>query len=71
MWMVDCRSLHPGDSIVVYYDKIEPGTNRAAEPRAGIINELIPIALACLIFPPAIIGLLSVQYRRIKAKWLN
>jgi hypothetical protein len=69
MWMVDCRSLRPGDSIVIYYDNADPRINRAVEPRAGIVNELIPIALACLIVPPAVIGLLSVQYRRMKAKW--
>src|SRR5271165_5773880 len=39
--MHDCRSLRPGESITVYFDRDDPKTNRAIEPRAGLTNELI------------------------------
>jgi hypothetical protein len=53
--MHDCRSLHPGDSITVYFDRNDPKISQTVEPRAGLVNELIPIALACFLLPPALI----------------
>jgi hypothetical protein len=55
MVVANCGSLRPGDNIPIYYDATDPTVNRAAEPMAGLLNELIPIGLMCLIFPPAIL----------------
>ena len=68
MWMVDCGSLHPGDSITIYYDITNPQISRAFEPHAGITNDLIPIAGICLTFPPFIILATMAWYRKNKAK---
>jgi hypothetical protein len=56
MWTLDCRSLHPGDSITIYYDTTDPRVSRAIEPQSGLVNEVIPIALTCLIAPPIFIA---------------
>jgi hypothetical protein len=53
---VDCRSLHPGDTIQIYYDVADPTLNRAGDPKARLENELLTIAGMCLIFPPLIIA---------------
>jgi hypothetical protein len=71
MWTSDCRSLHPGDTILIYYDVTDPTISRAIEPRFGVENELIPIALACLIVPPVLIIVLVAGYRKNKGKWSN
>jgi hypothetical protein len=63
--MHDCRSLHPGDSITIYYDTTDPKVSRAIEPQAGIVNEVISIALACLIGPPIlIVGFIANRLKR-------
>jgi hypothetical protein len=68
MRMFDCRSLHPGDSIPVYYEITDPTISRAIEPWGGLVNELIPIALACLIVPPFMIASFFAWYRKNKTK---
>jgi hypothetical protein len=65
--MNDCRSLRPGDDITIYFDRDDPKISRAIEPRAGLMNELIPIALACLLVPPVAI-ISFILWRRKNAK---
>lgn len=50
-----CESYKPGSPITVYFSTASPATNDTIEPRAGLWNEIIGIALICLIFPPLII----------------
>ncbi|HEV2551204.1 MAG TPA: hypothetical protein VGU20_28100 [Stellaceae bacterium] len=64
----DCRSLRPGDKILVYYDTVDPTINRAREPVGGLVNELIPIALVCLTVPPLMISAVSRWTNRNKIK---
>jgi hypothetical protein len=64
----DCQSLHPGDAIQNYYDVTDPTISRAIEPRDGLVNELISIALACLMVPPVLIVGLFAWYRKIPAR---
>jgi hypothetical protein len=52
--MTNCGSLRAGDLIQIYYDVSDPTLNRAVEPRAGLMNEIISIALICLVVPPFI-----------------
>jgi hypothetical protein len=63
MQMADCQSLHPGDGIPVYFDLTDPTVSRAIEPRVGLMNELISIAFACLVFPSMVIFALG-RYRK-------
>jgi hypothetical protein len=63
MW-INCRSLRPGDSIQIYYDTTDPNVSRTAEPLAGLKNELIPIAIGCLVFPPLIIFSFARYWKR-------
>ncbi|MGB6538248.1 MAG: DUF3592 domain-containing protein [Xanthobacteraceae bacterium] len=71
MSMLDCRSLHPGDSITIYYDTTDPKVSRAIEPEAGIVNEVIPIALACLTAPPIFIAGFIALSRKNRLKGSN
>jgi hypothetical protein len=64
MWQLNCDKLHPGDGISIYYDATNPNISRAMEPRTGLINELIPILLACLIVPPLMIAGFVAWYRK-------
>jgi Protein of unknown function (DUF3592) len=68
MWMYDCQSLHAGDSIQIYYDRTDPTISRAFEPHKGLVNDLIPIALACLTAPPMMIAGFIAWYRKNRAK---
>ena len=69
MWMFDCQPLHPGDGIPIYYDKTDPTASRAIEPQNGLVNDLIPIALACLMVPPLMIaGFIAWHRKRLSAQ---
>jgi hypothetical protein len=58
----NCPDLKPGNVIEIYYDVRDPSINRAMEPVNGLINELIPIGLACLMCPPLILA--AMKYAR-------
>jgi len=60
-----CESYTPGSPIKVYFSTASPDQNRTFEPRAGLRNEIIPIALVCLTVAPFII--LSLRRRWPKA----
>jgi hypothetical protein len=51
---VDCRSLHKGEKISIFYDQRGPQLSRASEPSGALSNELSSIFGVCLIFPPFI-----------------
>ena len=71
MWEYDCGSLHAGDVIQIYYDRNDPTISRAFEPHRGLVNDLIPIAFACLMAPPLMIVSFVIWHRKNKAKWSN
>jgi hypothetical protein len=50
----DCEQLHKGQEITVYYDLTDPRVSIAEQPMASLENELMFIALVCLVFPPVI-----------------
>jgi hypothetical protein len=50
-----CECYKPGSSITVYFSTASPEKNVTIEPWAGLWNEIISIALVCLIFPPLIL----------------
>jgi hypothetical protein len=50
-----CESYKPGTQIKVYFSSASPEKNRAIDPRAGLWNEAIFIALVCLIFAPLLL----------------
>jgi len=59
-----CESYKPGSSIKVYFSTVSPQENRAFEPWAGLWNEIIPIGLVCLVFPPFILLSLRRWWRK-------
>jgi hypothetical protein len=59
----ECRSMRIGDVIPVYYDVDDPHISRAKDPKDGLLNEVIPICLVCLTFPPLIIVLAKKKFR--------
>lgn len=63
----DCRAMHLGDRIQVYYYVSDPSFSRVMAPWPGLANEAIPIGLACLLFPPAIIGGFRRAIRNLRA----
>jgi Protein of unknown function (DUF3592) len=71
MWKLDCGALRSGDSISIYYDTTDPAISRAIEPKDGLINDLIPIGLACLMVPPFFIAAFVVSWRKSKANSSN
>jgi hypothetical protein len=52
----NCRSLRSGDDIPIYYDATDPTISSTTAPRAALLNELVPIGLVCLFFPPMILA---------------
>jgi len=62
----DCRSLHPGDQITIYYDLTDPALNRASEPTAALRNEIISISLAAVLIPTFALGAVLFRKRRKK-----
>jgi len=62
--ITDCRSLHIGDRIAIYYDADDPHLTSATEPISGLVNDFIFIGLSCLLFPPTIIGIVRRRTRK-------
>ncbi|HXM00138.1 MAG TPA: hypothetical protein VN932_09425 [Rhizomicrobium sp.] len=53
--VVDCRDLHVGQHVSVFFDRMDPKNSSLGNPVAELENEAISILMVCLVFPPLII----------------
>jgi hypothetical protein len=51
----DCARLIEGQDIKIYYNSGHPDESTAFHPREALWNEIIPIGLVALVFPPIIV----------------
>jgi hypothetical protein len=51
----ECRDVQIGAPIVVHFEKGDPANNIGGDPVAAVWNEIIPMILGALLFPPIII----------------
>jgi hypothetical protein len=58
-----CEEMQ-GETIIVYYDRTNPASSIAREPRAALENETVSIAAVCLLFPTIILFIVSRRLRR-------
>jgi hypothetical protein len=58
-----CEEMR-GETIIVYYDRTNPASSIAREPRAALENETVSIAAVCLLFPTIILFIVSRRLRR-------
>jgi hypothetical protein len=66
----DCRNVQIGAQIVVHYEMGYPANNSGGDPVAVLRNEIIPVILVALFFPPIIIWrFTSWRARGMKWRW--
>jgi hypothetical protein len=52
----NCRSVRAGDAVTVYFTSTSPEHSVIEKPSRRLSNELVSIALACVMMPSLIIG---------------